>query len=133
MTRIGAPAKPWYDLVVETLALKGMTKAELSDRSEVAKSTIDKWATNPRKPQAAKVNAVADVLGIPRARAVRLAGIITDTEAADRSPPDALDERFGREDAATLRRVIRETAPEQAEAIIAAAERRLRRRASGAG
>lgn len=33
------------------------------------------------------MNAVADVLGIPRERALRLAGIITDGQPADRSPP----------------------------------------------
>jgi transcriptional regulator with XRE-family HTH domain len=89
-----APAKPWYDLIVQTLALKGWTKAELTDRSGVAKTTIDNWERNPRKPQSAKVNAVADVLGIPRERALRLAGIITGAEA-ERSPPSALDEAFG--------------------------------------
>lgn len=70
------PARAWSQLVTETVALKGWTKAELADRSGVARSTIDGWESNPRPPQAKKVNAVADVLGIDRARALRLAGII---------------------------------------------------------
>jgi transcriptional regulator with XRE-family HTH domain len=114
--------------VVETLALKGMTKAELTDRSGVAKSTIDKWAVNPRKPQAAKVNAVADALGIPRERALRLAGVIADGEVADRSPPALLDERLGTEDAELVRKAIRDVYPDEADGIIAGMEERLRRR-----
>lgn len=70
------PAKPWYDLVVATIALQGGTKAELSERAGVARTTIDNWERNPRKPQAKSVNAVADALGIPRERALVLAGII---------------------------------------------------------
>jgi len=71
-----APARAWYDLVIETIALKGWTKTQLSERSSVSRTAIDKWRTNPRTPQAASVNAVADALGIPRERALRLAGII---------------------------------------------------------
>ena len=70
-------ASAWFHLVMETTALKGWTKAELSDRSGVARSTIDGWARNPRPPQARSVVAVADTLGIDRAEAVRLAGIVT--------------------------------------------------------
>lgn len=109
MTSIGAPAKPWYDLVIETLALRGMTKAELTDRSGVAKSTIDKWERNPGKPQARSVTKVADALGIPRERAVRLAGIIP--------PPPArgLSER-------TQRLMREEVGDEMTAALIAHAE-----------
>lgn len=85
MSTSRAPAKPWYDLVMQELALRGWTMAELVDRSGIAKSTIANWERNPRKPQAAKVNAVADVLDVPRFRALRLAGIIDDGDA-DRSP-----------------------------------------------
>lgn len=71
-----APARPWYDRVTAEIALRGWTKTQLSERSGVSRTAIDKWQKNPRPPQAASVNAVADALGIPRERALRLAGVI---------------------------------------------------------
>lgn len=105
MARNGAPAKPWYDTVIATIAVRGWTKAELSDRSGVARTTIDNWERNPRKPQAKSVNAVADAVGIPREQALRLAGIIAEAAEAERSPPrepTAIDRAFG-EDAGRFR------------------------------
>lgn len=92
MSRHGAPARPWYDLVIETIALKGWTKAQLADRSGVSRPTVDNWRTNPKPPQARSVNAVADALGIPREHALRLAGVIAGPSEAERSPPPALSE-----------------------------------------
>lgn len=90
------PARAWYRLVTEAIALRGWSKQELSDRSGVARSTIDGWARNPRKPQAKSVNAVADALGIDRAEALRLAGVTAMTDgvpddimkAVEGLPPD---------------------------------------------
>lgn len=86
-----APAKDWYDLVAQTIALKGMTKAQLAERAGVSRATIDRWGKGASRPaQAASVNAVADVLGIPRVLALRLAGVISDTPEMERSPPREL-------------------------------------------
>jgi transcriptional regulator with XRE-family HTH domain len=127
-----APAKPWYDLVVETIALRGWSKTELAERAEIARSTIDEWQRNLRPPQAAKVNAVADVLGIDRAQALRLAGVITDGQSDGRPPPSLLDDGIGREDADRVRDALRQVYPDEAEEIIAGMEEKLRkRRAAG--
>lgn len=104
MTTHDPPARPWYDAVIEELALKGWTKAELTERSGVAKSTIDNWAKNPRKPQSAKVNAVADELGIPRKRALRLAGIIASAPDVPKEVQDAVRKAWP--DPADQQRVI---------------------------
>lgn len=128
-----SPALPWYELVVKTIALKGWTKAQLTERSGIHRSTIENWRTNPRPPQARAVNSVADVLGIDRARALRLAGVITDVSTADRSPPSLLDERLGHENAEIIRSLLRDEEPDRADAIIAGLEDRLRQRASGHG
>lgn len=104
-------ARELYKLVLETTALKGWTKAELSERSGVARSTIDGWAKNPRPPQARSVAAVADVLGIDRAEAVRLAGIV-------KAAPDKVS--------AHLRRVLQaELPPDVAARVIAHIEEEL--------
>ena len=63
------PARPWYALVIKEIALRGWSKTELSERSGVARTTIDNWSTNSRTPTKQAVNAVADALGIDRARA----------------------------------------------------------------
>ena len=70
------PARPWYEQVVSEIALRGWAKTELSYRSGVARTTIDNWNTNRHKPSAKAVNAVADTLGIDRAKAHVLAGIV---------------------------------------------------------
>lgn len=101
-------AHAWYRAVMEATALKGWTKAELSERSGVSRSTIDNWAKNPRPPQARSVAAVADALGIDRAEAVRLAGIV-DPPAAE--PPSRISARLRRE-------IHRELSPEDAARVI---------------
>lgn len=79
------PAHGLYLLVMERLALTGMTKTELRKRTGVARSTIDSWATQATPPQARTVNKVADALGIDRVEALRLAGILDETSAP--APP----------------------------------------------
>lgn len=74
MTERG-PAAPWYDRVIAELAQQGQSKSWLNRRSGVSRATIENWATQPKAPQAGTVAAVADVLGIPRAEAAKLAGL----------------------------------------------------------
>jgi transcriptional regulator with XRE-family HTH domain len=105
------PARPWYDLIIETIAVKGWSKAQLADRAGISRPTVDNWRTNPRAPQARSVNAVADVLGISRERALRLAGVIPDPEPEPLVDPEV---------AAILRRRY----PDEAEELIAELERR---------
>lgn len=76
-----APAAPFHAAVMEALKTRGLTKSQLHQRSGVARSTIDTWATQPRPPQPATVLAVADVLDIDRGEALRLAGVLADTKA----------------------------------------------------
>lgn len=90
-----APARPWYDLVKEQAAIQGWSMHELARRSTVGRPTIYRWRDGTEVPQARPVGLVADVLGIPRERAVRLAGIITDRDDADRSTPPAVPLRDG--------------------------------------
>lgn len=77
-----APAAPFHAAVMQALKTRGMTKAQLHQKSGVARSTIDTWKAQPRPPQAATVLAVADVLEIDRGEALRLAGVLADTKAA---------------------------------------------------
>ena len=70
------PARPWYNFILREIAQRSWTKTELSDRSGVARTTIDNWRTNRRSPTDGTVNDVADVLGIDRAAAHDLAGVI---------------------------------------------------------
>jgi transcriptional regulator with XRE-family HTH domain len=127
-----APARDWYDLVIQTIALKNMTKAQLASRAGVSRATIDRWEKGASRPaQAASVNAVADVLGIPRERALRLAGVIGEAEVADRSPPTQLDGAVGDEDAELVRKALREVYPDQADDILAGIEEKLKKRRAG--
>lgn len=132
-----SPARPWYDLVIETIALKGWTKAQLSERSSVSRPAIDNWRTNPKPPQARSVNAVADALGIPRNRALRLAGIIgnrSETTVPGRVLAEimASDELSGEEKEAVIEAVEARLAKERGEvaASAPAAEREEHRPAS---
>lgn len=93
--RAAPPARPWYEAIIKTIALRGWSKTTLSERSGISRSTIDNWQRNPRRPQASAVNAVADSLGIPRERAHELAGIMPSGSPVERGPgstvpPDVL-------------------------------------------
>lgn len=111
-----APARPWYDYVISEIALRGWTKTQLSERSGVSRPAIDKWQKNPRPPQAASVNAVADVLDIPRERALRLAGVIAAEPEAH--PPPAPDPKLPTpEEMDRLRAHIREVLGGKARAV----------------
>jgi transcriptional regulator with XRE-family HTH domain len=68
----GAPARPWYHTVIEQAAIRGWSVHELARRSGVGRPTIYRWRDGSEVPQARPVGLVADVLGIPRERAVRL-------------------------------------------------------------
>jgi transcriptional regulator with XRE-family HTH domain len=70
-----------YQRVERERALKGISTVALSQESGVSRSAVSKWATQSHTPQPEKVNAVADVLGIPRIEALRLAGILLDSDA----------------------------------------------------
>lgn len=98
-----------YERVERERALRGWSATRLHTETGVSRSTIGKWATQTRPPLPATVNAVADALGIERAEALRLAGILTDLPAAgpDLTPqsgdPDSIrgllaDERLSPED-----------------------------------
>lgn len=84
-----SPARPWYDLVMEKIAIKGWGVAELARRAKVGRPTIYGWRDNPGKPQSGPVNAVADVLGIDRRRANELAGVLVPARESS-IPPDVL-------------------------------------------
>lgn len=132
MSTAPAPARAWYDTVIESIAIRGWSVAQLAQRSGVARTTIYGWRDNPRKPQSKSVNAVADALGIPREQALRLAGVIAGVETADRSPPATLlDGAVGGEDADLVRKALREVYPDQAEGILAGIEEKLKKRRAG--
>lgn len=86
------PARPWFDLVTEKSAVKGWGIAELARRAKVGRPTIYGWRDNENKPQAGPVNAVADALGVPRERALRLAGVIG--SAAPGAPSPGISDRL---------------------------------------
>lgn len=93
MSEQRSPARPWFDLVTEQSAIRGWGIAELARRAKVGRPTIYGWRDGAEgKIQAGPVNAVADVLGIPRERALRLAGVIGPGQAPAGSavPPDLL-------------------------------------------
>lgn len=83
-----APARPFFELIEATLNRIGKTKAWLSQRSKVNRNTINNWGTQPRTPQAANVIAVADALNIEQDRALRLAGLRTDTPRDESRTPN---------------------------------------------
>jgi hypothetical protein len=85
------PARPWFDLVMERIAVRGWGIAELSRHAKVGRPTIYGWRDSANgKLQADPVNRVADALGIPRERALRLAGIITTRTPEPPPIPDSL-------------------------------------------
>lgn len=91
------PARPWYDRVMREAAVRGWGVAELARRAKVGRPTLYGWRDNPGKPQSAKVNAVADALGIPRTEALQLAGVIAAAPEPDaRTAPRELVAYYGK-------------------------------------
>lgn len=84
-------AYPLYRRVERERALLGWSSTRLHKETGVSRSTIGKWATQQQPPQPGTVNAVADALGIERAEALRLAGILTEVPAAAAESDDDLD------------------------------------------
>jgi transcriptional regulator with XRE-family HTH domain len=82
-----SPARPWYDLVREKIAVRGWSVNELAKRAGIGRPTIYGWRDKPNAPWPDPVNKVADLLGVPRPAALRLAGIIADGGGAGRPPP----------------------------------------------
>lgn len=74
-------AYPLWERVRRELALRGWSGTLLNQKTGVARSTINKFRTQPRPPQAATVIALAKALDIPVAEALHLAGILTPEEA----------------------------------------------------
>ncbi len=53
-----------------------LSKADLHERTGIARTTIDNLQTSTRPPQPRIVHALADALGIDRTEAARLAGLL---------------------------------------------------------
>lgn len=71
-----APARPLWDRIQAVCAVRGWSTVRLERETGVSRTTIAKWKTQPRTPQAATVNTVARVLDIEQVEALRLAGIL---------------------------------------------------------
>jgi transcriptional regulator with XRE-family HTH domain len=84
-------AYPLFLRVERERSLRGWSATRLHNETGVSRSTIAKWATQQQPPQPGTVNAVADALGIERAEALRLAGILTDAPSANPLTEDELD------------------------------------------
>jgi hypothetical protein len=78
-----APAAPLHAFITAELDRQGRDKAWLERESEVRRTTIDRWKTQPRRPKAATVNKVAEALGMDPAKARRLAGFGGDAVVAE--------------------------------------------------
>lgn len=70
------PAYPLWERVNRERALRRWTWVRLKDETGVARSTVDKWKTQPRSPQAATVLAVTGPLEMDDVLALTLAGIL---------------------------------------------------------
>lgn len=122
MEQRSAPARPLWDRIQTICADRGWSSVRLERETGVARQTISKWKTQPRTPQAATVNAVAQALGIEQEEALRLAGILSTSE-----PPEAEDVAELRAEVAELRRMNAEQQERNAEqeARTAELERRI--------
>lgn len=68
-------ARPLWERVERERRRQGMSTVELSRRTGLARSTINRLKTNVEPPQATTVRALADALEIDRDEALRLAGL----------------------------------------------------------
>jgi transcriptional regulator with XRE-family HTH domain len=75
----GGPARPLYERLMTVLALQGTKKIDLARKSGVARTAIDRLATQPRPPQAQTVHKLAAALGIDPVEALTLAGLMPES------------------------------------------------------
>lgn len=108
MTERG-PAADLADLIDQRRKLKGMTTTDLADKSGVSRATIGRFGSLKVPPLPGTVMALANVLDIDHAEALRAAGlgdIYQPAETGARSDlADALRRRLPDLDDATLARV----------------------------
>ena len=69
-------AHPFWLRLEQLRYERGLTKADLHERSGVARTTIDNLKTSTRPPQPRIVHALAEVVGMDRTEAARLAGLL---------------------------------------------------------
>jgi transcriptional regulator with XRE-family HTH domain len=77
-----APARPLWERVEALRTQNGWTRTQLAQRAGVARTTIDKWKTQPRAPLASTIKDVATALGLDLDETLRLAGIVPGQEEA---------------------------------------------------
>jgi len=128
MTEQRTSARPWYDLAVHEAAVRGWSLSELARRAKVGRPTIYGWRDGTEgKLQPGPVNAVADVLQVPRERALRLAGIITAAVPQENPKDDPIADVVGEDGAEDFRQRVRARRGRDAERIIAQVEAALGR------
>ncbi|MEU3162939.1 hypothetical protein [Streptosporangium sp. NPDC006930] len=73
--KTGPPGRPFWVRAEVARTAQGMTKMALAQNAGIARRTYDRleWQEGQALPRV--VNAIADVLGIPRPEALRLAGL----------------------------------------------------------
>lgn len=118
MEPTSAPARPLWDRIQTLCASRGWSGVRLERETGVSRQTVNKWRTQPRPPQAATVNAVATVLGIPLEDALRLAGILPGEEQPPSEEPAPEREPQG---------LTRDELIDRADALMAEAQEYLRR------
>lgn len=79
-----APARPLYEEVERIRLRQGWTKVQLARNAGVSRGTVENWRTQPRAPLAPTIKDVAERLGIPAEKALRLAGIVPPNEPTPR-------------------------------------------------
>lgn len=75
-----APARPLWDRLEHERSIKGWGVKELAERARLQRSVIYRLKTGTRPPWPETVVALADAIGIPRAEAVKLAGLTPDSD-----------------------------------------------------
>ena len=106
-----------------------MTQQELAGVARVDIKTIGNLESRGVWPIARTRGRIEAALGWEPGALARIAA---EAEGESQPPSALLDERLG-EDAEVIRTLLRDMLPEQAEAVLAGLEERLRQRASGHG
>ncbi|MGI9008128.1 MAG: helix-turn-helix domain-containing protein [Streptosporangiaceae bacterium] len=90
-------ASALYELVDQRRAHQGLTWSAIHRKSGVSRSTVFRWRTAVRPPQAGTVLAVADALGIDHEQALHLGGVIvTQAERPGTREPESHRQRVRR-------------------------------------